>query len=156
MRPNDMKYVAVHGFFVNKKNQLLLLERKETGYMDGYFSVPAGHNESQERVTDAMTREIKEEIGISVQVSMKNLKHVMLRMRDDREYIDYFFLFKLWKGKIVNKEPSKCAQLKWVNASTLPKKTIQHITYAWEKIQHGEPFSQVAEKDGRLILKPRS
>lgn len=151
-----MKYVAVHGFFVNKKNQLLLLERKETGYMDGYFSVPAGHVGPQERVTDAMMREMKEEIGISVPVSMKHLKHVMLRMREDREYIDYFFFFKQWKGKIVNKEPSKSAQLKWVNASALPRKTIQYITYAWKNIQHGEPFSQVAEKDGRLILKPHS
>ena len=47
-----------------KNNKILLLRRFNTGFMDGYYSLPAGHVESNETLTSAMVREAKEEIGM--------------------------------------------------------------------------------------------
>ncbi len=46
------------------KNQSILMSlRKDTGYMDGFYSLCAGHVDEGETVLEAMVREAREEIG---------------------------------------------------------------------------------------------
>lgn len=49
-----------------RENKILLLRRYNTGFMDGYYSFPAGHVEANETLTQAMVREAKEEIGVDI------------------------------------------------------------------------------------------
>lgn len=61
-----------------KDNKILLLRRYNTGFMDGYYSFPAGHVEPNETLTQAMVREAKEEIGIDVNQKDLKLIHISI------------------------------------------------------------------------------
>ena len=117
-----------YGVFI-RKNKILLSERKNTGYMDGWFSLPAGHIEDGESITYGTKREIQEEVGVVVQVEDLQLVHVMHRKSDDIR-MDFFFLVGAWKGEPKNMEPEKCSRLQWFPINALPENTIPYIREA--------------------------
>lgn len=121
---------AVHIFFV-KDNQILLSRRENTGYMDGYYSVVAGHVDPGEMPKYAAVREIREEA--SVEVQEKDLKFLVCMPRlSDEERIDYFFECKNWKGEIENCEPEKCGELTWFDIDNLPEKMVPYVKKGFE------------------------
>jgi 8-oxo-dGTP diphosphatase len=137
--------VAVHGFFI-KENKILLLERANTGYMDGYFSVPAGHVDGGELIADAMRREASEEVGVQLSPEL-HPSHVMHRFVSNKgERIDYFFLIEEWVGELKNLETDKCAQILWFDQDTLPENTIPYIKYALKQLKDKKIFSEFREK----------
>ncbi len=129
-----------YGMFI-RNNAILLSERKNTGYMDGWFSFPAGHIEDGESITHGTKREIKEEIGVSVAVKDLRLVHVMHRKSNDIR-MDFFFLVRQWKGKPENREPDKCGCLQWFSLDALPKNTIPYIREAIRNQQRGLFYSE--------------
>jgi len=146
MRPPHV--VAVHAFFVNQNGQVLLIERANTGYMDGWFGVPAGHVEEGEFASQSLVRELLEEVGVRpLRNDVLEPAHVMHRLKTGDERIDYFYLFSSWEGELSNMEPEKCAGLTWFLPDELPEKMIPYIRHAWEKIQAGESFSEFSEPD---------
>ena len=46
---------------------LLLLERANTGLMDGRYALPGGHLQSGESIVGAAVREVREEAGIELE-----------------------------------------------------------------------------------------
>ncbi|MDD4901208.1 MAG: NUDIX domain-containing protein [Patescibacteria group bacterium] len=123
-----------------KNNKILLSRRFNTGFMDGYYGLVAGHGESTESFTKTIVREAKEEANISL--NPKNLKavHIMHRfeMQDNpdlRERVDAFFLAKKWQKEIKNMEPEKCDDLSWFPLNKLPANTIPYIKQAINNIQ---------------------
>lgn len=138
--------VAVHAFFI-KDEQVLLLKRANTGYMDGCFSVPAGHVDGGESIWKAMQREIREEVDVVVKKAHQPI-HVMHRTDKSKgeERIDYFFLIKDWKGLTKIGEIEKCSALEWFKLWQLPDNIIPYIKFALEKVQDGVLFSEFEEK----------
>ena len=51
---------------INEKNQVLLMKRCNTGYMDNMYAFVSGHLEENESLSDAIIRESKEEINIDI------------------------------------------------------------------------------------------
>src|SRR3989344_3090283 len=87
------KLVPAVYVLVRKGSQILLMRRANTGYMDGKFSLPAGHLDGGETFTQAAVRELNEELGIDVTTS--NLKFIhathMISDNKDHERIHVFF-----------------------------------------------------------------
>ena len=54
-----------------KDGQIILARRYNTGYCDGEYSFPAGHLEGNETSTAALLREVKEEIGVDINIKEK-------------------------------------------------------------------------------------
>lgn len=79
-------------FIANGK--ILLSRRFQTGYEDGKYSLPAGHIEDNESLTQGAAREIFEEIGLVLAPQAFTLVHVMHRKHLDIR-IDFFLLRKL-------------------------------------------------------------
>lgn len=121
--------VSVHLMLING-NKILLMRRKDTGFADGFYSMPAGKLEPKESVENAIIREVEEEININIKNETLKTIQVMNRNGSDRERIDYFFTVDRWSGEIKNNEPNKCDDLKWFDINNLPENTIPYIKEA--------------------------
>lgn len=124
-----------------KNSKILLLKRKNTGWMDGYYSLIAGHLEEGEKVAETMSREAEEEAGIRIEPSCLRVVHVMHR-KSNVEYIDFFLTADSWEGEIVNREPYKCEELAWFSLNNLPKNTVPHVREAVRSYQNKTFFSE--------------
>ncbi len=131
--------IAVHLLLV-KGHEILLLRRYNTGYEDGNYSLCAGHVDSNEVYFEAMIREAKEEIGITLTNNQLKTIQVMHR-KSVVERIDYFLIATEWSGEIKNMEPNKCDELKWVNINDLPSNTIPYIKHAIEEYLDNKQFT---------------
>jgi len=141
MRPERFTVpVAVHVFLV-RDGRVLLLLRKNTGYEDGRYSVPAGHLEGGESVTQAAVREVGEEAGVAVATADLRFAGVMNRRGTD-ERIDFFFAVESWSGDIRNCEPERCGGLDWFAFEALPEKVVPYVRQALTNYRAGVPFQE--------------
>ncbi len=125
--------VSVQVILFNNKNEVLLLKRKSTGFSDGLYGFVGGHVEKNEQILDAVTRELKEEIGVDVKKENLKFKSVMNRkVNEDTEYIDFVFTVRKWNGTVKNMEPEKCSELIWYNPKKLPQNIIDFEKYLIE------------------------
>ena len=126
-------------------NKVLLLQRKNTGYHDGDFSLPAGHVDGGEKLSDAALREAKEELGISINASALRLVHVMHRKSDkqgnDNERLDFYFEADSWSGEVSNMEPEKCSSLVWCDIDELPVNMVPTVRSALSSVGSGDLYS---------------
>jgi 8-oxo-dGTP diphosphatase len=132
--------VTVHMFFL-RDNRILLIRRYRTGYMDGHYSVPAGHLDGNETVRMAAVREAGEEIGVRLNPADIDFASVFHRHEDD-ERVDFFVHVRRWSGEPVNAEPEKCDEIRWVKVDDLPENTIPYVRRAIENFENGIPFEE--------------
>ena len=132
--------VTVHMFFL-RDNQILLIRRYQTGYMDGHYSIPAGHLDGNETVRLAAVREAREEIGVGLDPADIDFAGVFHRHEGD-ERVDFFVNVRQWSGEPVNAEPEKCDELRWVQVNDLPETTIPYVRRAIQNFQAGIPFEE--------------
>jgi 8-oxo-dGTP diphosphatase len=124
---------TVHMFFI-RSDKILLSRRYQTGYMDGYYSVPAGHLDGNEPVSLAAVREAHEELGLRLDPHHIVFAGVFHRHEGD-ERVDFFVHVREWTGEPVNAEPGKCDQLLWVDLQDLPENTIPYVRQAIQNFQ---------------------
>jgi len=132
--------VTVHLFFI-REGQILLLRRCNTGYRDGEYSVPAGHLDGNETIIAAGTREAREEVSVSIEASDMTFSSVMHRTEGD-ERVDFFVQIHKWSGEVVNAEPDKCDDLRWVSLDELPDNTIPYVRRAISNHLNGITFDE--------------
>src|SRR5687767_13712567 len=77
------RFVSAVHLFLFRDDQVLLLRRRNTGFADGWYSVPAGHLDGDERVVDGMVREAAEEIGVVLDPDRMRVVGVMHRRAPD-------------------------------------------------------------------------
>ncbi len=140
-------FLIPSGYIILKDgNKILLSRRFQTGYMDGFYSFPAGHVEKGERFLDCGIRELKEEIGVEVKEEDLKLVQIMHRY-NGKEMIDFridvFYTCSKWNGDIQNMEPNKCDDLQWFEIDNLPINIVPYIKKAIENIQNGIFFSEI-------------
>ena len=127
-----------------QEGKVLLVRRANSGFYDGYYSLPAGHVEIGETFTQALIREMSEEIGIRLQPEHVRVVHIMHRKADTdgSERVDTFYTTETWEGDVKNLEPEKCDDLAWFPMTELPENTIPYIRVALENIERGVFYSE--------------
>ncbi len=128
---------------LKKQGKILLARRYNTGWMDGKYSLIAGHIDGKESISASMIREAYEEAGIKVKYEDLIPAHVMHRCSSDEEYIDFFYLAKKWEGKPEIKEPHKCDKMEWFNFVNLPKNLLPYIKIALDNYAKAISFSEI-------------
>ncbi len=132
--------VTVHMFFF-RHGHILLSRRFETGYMDGFYSVPAGHLDGNEPVRQAAVRETREEIGLRIEPQNIVFAGIFHRREGD-ERLDFFVHVTEWEGEPVNAEPEKCDDLLWAELDKLPVNTVPYVRQAIENFHNGVMFAE--------------
>jgi len=97
------------GIIFNESFQLLMAERPQSKTWSGWWEFPGGKIESGENPLEALKRELKEEIGISVIDAEKWI--VRKYAYEDYEVILHFYKVTQWSGNIEAKEEQK---ISWV------------------------------------------
>ena len=136
--------LAVHLLLMDH-DRLLMLRRFNTGWQDGNYSVVAGHIEGSEPASAAMIREANEEAGIIISASALNVCHVMHRLDHKgvgRESVEVFFLCREWSGRLWNREPHRCDDLRWFPVTALPDNTVLYVREAITLSLAGTPYSE--------------
>lgn len=110
--------------FVLSGKKVLLTRRANTGWMDGHLCPPGGHVEIGETPTQAIIREVKEELGATVKAKDLEFICVAARNASPTEYVAYEFVIRDKKYDFTNTEPEKCSELVWVDINKLPDDII--------------------------------
>ena len=106
----------------NDVEYILLQKRMNTGVLDGRYDVScAGHLEKNETLIEAVIRETKEEIGITVKKEdLQYISTMHANFKGD-EYILVAFNTNKYLGQPKIMETDKCSELKWCDINHLPK-----------------------------------
>lgn len=125
----------------NGKKQILLSKRKNTGYKDGEYELPGGHLEENEDLYEAMIREAKEELGISLKRENLKIVHIMHHYKGKRMN----FILEIEKSNLEPRimEVDKCEELKWVEINNLPENTMEKVKIIISYIEKGELYSKM-------------
>ena len=100
----------------NKKNQILIMSRKNKKTFRNCWEFPGGKLSNFEDYFEALTRELKEELGIDI---VKNkLKNYIFIRHQYRAFLLMMYTFEVnhWSGQIKNKDNET---LKWVSKKEL-------------------------------------
>ena len=124
MNPRHQVSVASYAILL-QEDKVLLMKRANTGYFDGYYSLPSGHIEVNEFPDQAVIRETKEEIGVDI----IDPRFVMVMYTDDN-YACFFFEVAKWDGEITNCEADKCDDLAWFAMDQLPENLTPEVKSA--------------------------
>lgn len=125
--------------------EVLLHRRANTGYMDGMWDFAgSGHVDENETATQAVVRECKEEIGITVKsgdVAFAHLSH-RLGTNGERAYYDIYFVIRGYEGTPYIAEPDKSSDLQWFGMNGLPADMIGIRRTALENCLNSISYSE--------------
>jgi 8-oxo-dGTP diphosphatase len=145
MKERNKAVPAVYVILKNEKGEILMGRRCNTGYEDGNYTIPSGHVEAAEGPINAIIREAKEEVGITLKAEDLKFVHFLYREKQDStgDRVDIFYEASKWEGEIINPEPDKCDDLSWFPITNLPANTIFHVKKVIECVQKGIPYSEL-------------
>ncbi|WP_431950856.1 NUDIX hydrolase [Nocardia lijiangensis] len=123
-----------------RNNEILLGQRRNTGFEDGAWHLPSGHLEAGESAVTALIREAREEVGIVISAEDVRFSHVMHNSSSGGR-IAFFFTVTNWQDEPTNQEPEKCGALGWFAIDALPEPMIEYCRAAIRHIAHQTPFS---------------
>ncbi len=102
------------------ENDKILMSKRAIYPFQGYWVIPGGHVEYGERVEEAIKREMKEELGVSVKI--KKLFGVYSNPKRDPRYHTASVVYLLEKGKGKIRLNEESSEFKYFSLKNLPKK----------------------------------
>jgi 8-oxo-dGTP diphosphatase len=118
------KLRSLMAVFVNIRDEngrMLLQQRVNTGYRDGYYDYScSGHVDEGESVLEAAVRELSEELGIDAKAEDLKLVHIMQAFLDI-PYTNFTFELDRFEGIPSIREPEKCSDLSYFAPDALPE-----------------------------------
>ncbi len=135
--PSYKHFEAAIFLILKKDNKVLLMKRKNTGWMDGHYGLPAGKVDDNESAVDAAVREANEELGLDLTEDKVDLAFTSfvnyIKARRFTNWIYYFFKVD-WSGQEPkNMEPNKSEEIEWFHSleglelTPLVRETFQDI-----------------------------
>jgi len=143
MKPGiDFIGVGVGAILVNAQGQLFLAQRGEKAKNErGCWEFPGGSVEFGESLSAALTREMLEEFGISIEVGelLDVVDHIL--PSEGQHWVSPTYICKITSGKPRIIEPEKCAAIGWFFPAAVPQPlsiiSQANLTHFREKMSKG-------------------
>jgi mutator protein MutT len=134
-------HVGVHLILI-EQGKVLLLQRANTGFADGSWSVPGGRLDEGETLPAGAAREGHEELGITIHPGDLTFAHLCHHADPDGQArIGVFFTVTRWTGQPTNSEPGKCSKINWFGLDDLPDDLVSYARTGIQAHRHGQIFS---------------
>jgi 8-oxo-dGTP diphosphatase len=138
---NNGKLKVIPSVFVViiQDEKVLLLKRQNTGWLDNYYDLPAGHLEDEEKLKVGAARELKEESDIDVDTKDLKLIHVhQNHHKPDAPHYGFIFMAKKWRGKPRIVETDKSDDIGFFELDDLPENITPYVKEALGQLGAGE------------------
>ncbi|GGY97728.1 NUDIX hydrolase [Streptomyces poonensis] len=99
---------------------VLLALRSGASYGSGEWALPCGKVDPGESVVDAAVREAHEELGIILAPADLLVGQTVHARHGTTDHLGIFFEAHTWTGTPANREPGKCAALRWFPLDGMP------------------------------------
>lgn len=139
MSNGDFRVVPAVLVAAIKDDKILMIERQNTGYRDGWYALPGGHLEPGESLQEGAARELLEEVGLKVDPQELELFHIYHNDQDDtgRAYIGFVFRAKNWTGEPTPGD-ERTSKVDFFSPEKLPNKTIPYLIPAIKEVDAPE------------------
>ena len=88
----------------------------------GYWTIPGGGVDFFENVEEALKREMKEELGIDIEIiQLLSVTNDIIK-DESQHWVSPQFLCKIINGIPTNLEPHKCEEITWFDLDKVPEK----------------------------------
>ena len=143
---------AVYMIIKNKEGKVLLQRRQGTKLWPGFLALPAGHIDEGENAIDAVIREAKEELDITItEDDIIDSFVANRRNKSLKPYFDVYFEISSYEGTIKINEPDKCSELRWCDMNNLPEDMVDFEIEAIKNRQQGIMFSVIDTDNEKTI-----
>jgi len=106
------------GAAILRDGRLLLVKRVKAPEA-GCWNLPGGRVEYGESVADAIKREIREEVGLEIEL-VRSLGFVEMIDIDDQHWLSPIYEARIVEGEAMNREPDKAEALLWAALDAPP------------------------------------
>ena len=127
-RPTRHGFPVVVHVMLLRDGKVFLLRRAATGFMDGWFCLPGGHQKAGESVSAAARRECLEEAG--VEVAELQPRFALPYRSGIHQGINFVFETHAFSGEPVIAEPALFDACCWRPRNDLPKPVTPWLTDA--------------------------
>jgi len=139
-------YIAAF-VILRRGDKIAMTLRRNTGWKDDHYGVPAGKIEWDETYLQGAVREAKEEAGVDVEQEDLKMVHVVHRHSlqengDFMDWVDLYFEATKWEGEPSNVEPEKSERLDWLDINNLPENIVPEQRAALVAVAKGEIYGE--------------
>lgn len=125
---------------INKDSKVLLGKRKNS-YKAGYYGLPGGRVDSQEKLIDATKRELFEETGL--EANQLEFVGTVREWQETHTFIHFIYVCRDWRGGVELKEPDKCEAWEWVKLNNIPDDILSGHQQAIMLLQQGKIIGDI-------------
>ncbi|MET4563542.1 NUDIX domain-containing protein [Lysinibacillus parviboronicapiens] len=134
MKKEKLPKVGVGAVILDENNRILLVLRKKSPE-SGYWSLPGGKVDYMETIENAVIREIKEELGVDIEIERLVCVTNHIVQSEDVHYVAPTFIAHITNGKVHNKEPHALEQVQWFPIDDIPENITITTDYALKQLK---------------------
>ena len=127
---------------LERDNKILIAQRAWDVFLSWHYNFPSGHLEDNETLQEAIVREAKEEVWITIQEWDLTLQHTLYWQSTERPYIYFYWSTnkREWEPHIC--ESTKCSDLRRISYDDIEK--YQWTPWDLQAIQSIKNWIQVS------------
>lgn len=128
-RGKDYIGVGVGAIFIDEKGRILLAKRSQQAKNEkGLWEIPGGAVEFGETLHEALIREMREELGVEINVGELVQLCDHLLPDEGQHWVAPTFICTITSGNPTIMEPDKCDELRWCSLDEAEQLPLSVIT----------------------------
>lgn len=111
------------------KDNLVAMGLRKSSHGAQTWCNPGGHLEFGESVSSCAIREVYEETGLIItQTKVIGITNDFFE-KEQKHYVSIFLAAQYEGGNLINKEPHKCYEMRWVDWNNMPTPLFSPLTH---------------------------